>query len=51
METRVLQVPYTLDWRVWAVGLIGGAVLVSLSGWLATRSVVNQPPLKTLRAG
>jgi putative ABC transport system permease protein len=51
METRVLQVPYTLDWRVWAVGLIGGAVLVSVSGWLATRSVVNQPPLKTLRAG
>jgi hypothetical protein len=23
---------------------------VALSGWLATRSVVNQPPLKTLRA-
>jgi hypothetical protein len=35
---------------VWAVGLVGGAVLVVFSGWLATRSVVNQPPLATLRA-
>ena len=51
METRVLQVPFTLDYRVWVVGLVGGALLVSFSGWLATRSVVNQPPLKTLRAG
>jgi hypothetical protein len=25
-------------------------VLVVFSGWLATRSVVNQPPLATLRA-
>jgi putative ABC transport system permease protein len=51
MATRVLQVPYSVDWRVWAVGLIGGGLLVSVSGWLATRSVVNQPPLTTLRAG
>jgi putative ABC transport system permease protein len=51
METRVLQVPYTFDPRVWIIGLVGGALLVSFSGWLATRSVVNQAPLKTLRAG
>jgi hypothetical protein len=35
---------------VWLLGLVGGALLVVLSGWLATRSVVNQPPLATLRA-
>ena len=51
MATRVLQVPYNLDIRVWIVGLFGGALLVSFSGWLATRSVVNQAPLKTLRSG
>ena len=51
VATHVLQVPYTLDERVWLAGLLGGAVLVSVSGWLATRSVVNQPPLTTLRAG
>jgi putative ABC transport system permease protein len=50
VATRVLALPYGLDPLVWAVGPIGGAVLVVFSGWLATRSVVNQPPLATLRA-
>jgi putative ABC transport system permease protein len=51
MATRVLQVPYTPDPMIWAVGMFGGALLVAVSGWIATRSVVSQPPLTTLRAG
>jgi len=51
MATRVLELHYTFEPWVWAVGLIGGAVLVAGSGWVATRSVVRQPPLTTLRAG
>jgi len=47
---RVLQIPYTPDPWVWFYGLVGGGLLVCLAGWLATRSVVNQPPLLTLRA-
>jgi putative ABC transport system permease protein len=50
VATRVLALPYGFDPSVWALGLVGGAVLVVFSGWLATRSVVNQPPLATLRA-
>jgi putative ABC transport system permease protein len=50
VAVRVLTLPYGFDPLVWAVGLIGGAALVVLSGWLATRSVVEQPPLATLRA-
>jgi putative ABC transport system permease protein len=50
MTTRVLELHYTLELWVWVVGLFGGASLVALSGWLATRSVVSQPPLTTLRA-
>ncbi len=50
LMTRVLELPYRFEAWVWAVGLVGGALLVALSGWIATRSVVNQPPLKTLRA-
>jgi putative ABC transport system permease protein len=50
VATRVLGLPYGFDLSVWALGLVGGAVLVVFSGWLATRSVVNQPPLATLRA-
>ncbi len=50
MTTRVLELHYSFEPWVWVVGLLGGASLVALSGWLATRSVVSQPPLLTLRA-
>jgi len=50
IDTRVLQLHYTFDWWIFVEGLVGGALLVAGTGWLATRSVVNQPPLKTLRA-
>jgi putative ABC transport system permease protein len=50
IDTRVLQLHYTFDWWIGVEGLFGGALLVAATGWLATRSVVNQPPLKTLRA-
>ena len=48
---RVLQIPYTPDPWVWVYGLVGGGLLVCFAGWLATRSVVNQPPVLTLRSG
>jgi putative ABC transport system permease protein len=48
---RVLDVPYQFDPWVFLTGIVGGALLVGASGWLATRSVVTQPPLITLRAG
>ena len=46
----VLDIPYAFDPTVWAIGLVGGAVLVASAGWIATRSVVRQPPMTTLRA-
>ena len=46
---KVLQIPYSLDPWVWFYGLLGGGLLVCFAGWLATRSVVNQPPVLTLR--
>ena len=50
VATRILTLPYGFDPLVWIVGLLGGAILVVTSGWLATRSVMHQPPLVTLRA-
>jgi putative ABC transport system permease protein len=49
VASRVLQIPYTPDPWVWVYGLAGGGLLVCFAGWLATRSVVNQPPVLTLR--
>jgi putative ABC transport system permease protein len=49
IASKVLQIPYEFDPWVWLYGLVGGGLLVCLAGWLATRSVVNQPPLMTLR--
>jgi len=46
----VLEIDYGFDPRVWLIGLFGGALLVAVSGWIATRSVVRQPPIATLRA-
>ena len=51
VATRVLEMKYTFEPLVWIVGMLGGALLVSFSGWLATRSVINTPPVATLRAG
>jgi putative ABC transport system permease protein len=45
-----LEVRYVFELWPWAAGICGGAALVAAGGWLATRSVVRQPPLTTLRA-
>jgi putative ABC transport system permease protein len=50
IATRVLELKYSFDGWVWFAGLGGGGLLVGLAGWLATRSVVNQPPMISLRA-
>ncbi len=51
LATRVFNLEYAFDPTVWAVGLVAGALLVGVSGTLATRSVVNHPPVETLRRG
>jgi putative ABC transport system permease protein len=51
VATRVLQVPYAFDPWLPLIGIGGGALLVCISGWLATRSVITQPPILTLRGG
>ncbi len=50
LTTRVLELRYLFSPWACVVGLLGGAVVVVTSGWLATRSVVRQPPLASLRA-
>jgi putative ABC transport system permease protein len=49
MATRLFDLEYSLDLWVWSVGLVFGVLVVGVSGTLATRSVVNHPPIATLR--
>lgn len=51
LATELFNLDYTFDITVWAIGLVAGAALVGISGTLATRSVVNHPPIATLRGG
>jgi putative ABC transport system permease protein len=46
---RLFSLEYSFDPSVWVAGLVCGTILVGLSGTLATRSVVNTPPIVTLR--
>jgi putative ABC transport system permease protein len=49
LARRVFSLEYSLDPWVWLAGLVAGTVLVGVSGTLATRRVVNTPPIVTLR--
>ena len=50
LTTQWLDLHYVFEFLPWLEGVLGGALLVAAGGWLATRSVVAQPPLTTLRA-
>lgn len=49
LARRLFSLQFTFDPWVWVVGLVCGTVLVGVSGTLATRGVVNTPPIVTLR--
>src|SRR6202008_845379 len=49
LTTRWLELRYTFDLTPWAVGVVGGALLVAAGGWDGTRSAGNQPRLHKLR--
>jgi putative ABC transport system permease protein len=48
LAAELFNLKYVLDLWVWLIGLVSGALLVGLSGVLATRSVVNHPPVASL---
>jgi putative ABC transport system permease protein len=51
ISTRLLEVPFHADVLVWLGGAFGGAALVCIAGYIATRSALLQPPMSTLRHG
>jgi putative ABC transport system permease protein len=49
LADRIFNLPYHGDWRIWVFGIAAGTLIVSVSGVLATRKVLNTPPVETLR--
>jgi putative ABC transport system permease protein len=49
LAVRVFNLPYHGDWRLWITGIAAGTLIVAVSGILATRKVLNVPPVETLR--
>jgi putative ABC transport system permease protein len=49
LSEQVLNVPYVINWWVPTIGLVVGALGVTLAGLIGTRSTVNSPPLQTIR--
>jgi putative ABC transport system permease protein len=49
LATELFSLKYSFDLKVWLAGMSAGALLVGLAGTLATRSVVDSPPIATLR--
>ncbi len=46
----VLEIPWQASIAIWFIGCGGGMAVVMLAGWLATRRLVQRPPLRILAA-
>ncbi len=49
LADRVFKVPFDANALVWLYGIVGGALVVALAGWLGTRNTLRQPPLAVIR--
>jgi putative ABC transport system permease protein len=49
LASQAFNLPYSVDWRVWVIGIFVGTVIVTFSGLVATRRVLRAPPVETLR--
>jgi putative ABC transport system permease protein len=47
----VFDISYTIDPKLWLAGLLSGAIIVGITGTLATRKAVTEPPVIVLRNG
>jgi putative ABC transport system permease protein len=49
LSDRVFQIPFSANPIVWLLGIGGGALTVTLAGWLGTRGMMRLPPLAVIR--
>ncbi len=49
LATRAFDFPYAFGAMAWVLGIGGGIALALLGGWLGLRTVLKEPPLRSLR--
>ena len=49
LAEHVFNIRFSGNALVFVYGIVGGAIAVTLAGWLGTRATVNEPPLTVLR--
>ena len=49
LSDKVLGVPYTINWWIPLIGILGGGVGIAVAGLIGTRKAVDTPPLMTIR--
>ena len=47
---QLFELEYNFNLTLWAAGLVGGIILVCVSGFVAARGAINAPPVDVLRA-
>jgi putative ABC transport system permease protein len=49
LANTVFNLPWELNFSLWLTALLGGAISVGIAGTLASRPLLNTPPLVTMR--
>jgi len=49
LSRYVFELPFQLNPWLWIIGVVGGAIGISIAGFVATRPVLNTPPVVALR--
>lgn len=51
LAAQIFQFDFAARWSTVPLAVLAGAMLSVLAGWMSLRSVIDSPPLATLRAG
>lgn len=51
LALKIFDIGYQVNPWVWLIGGLGGACGIGVAGWLGTRSVLDHPPVESLRSG
>jgi putative ABC transport system permease protein len=51
LAEQIFELDYVINPNLWVIGILAGAVVVGVTGTLATRKAVTEPPVVVLRDG